>query len=299
MVKSVSADLSIPGESKVLVNYWFRHIWELVWPLYPGLILAAYLANVPLLALIGVTWPSLPLALFLGWVFFLRPRVLPLPPPSSPAFASNQNWSALHQGLPLLTALGGALALEGFLWVSDAPIPYEAGLLLALFLSIVCTAVQNRLGVKKLYALVSKKHLGRMVYLLLAIFLFKQILEDGGVVAQLSAFARGGSALVAVCLLLPFLVGLISGITIAYVGATFPLILGLLAHGNIQEMPFLTLSLFSGFTGILASPIHVCLLLSCEYFHIPLGRIWKRLALPCLLFMAGGFTYFLVLRSFL
>ena len=34
---------SLNQEEKSLINYWFRHIWEYIFPLYPGLILASTL----------------------------------------------------------------------------------------------------------------------------------------------------------------------------------------------------------------------------------------------------------------
>ena len=46
MVKTVSEDMRISNSQRAVVNYWFRHVWELVWPLYPGIILTLGLANI-------------------------------------------------------------------------------------------------------------------------------------------------------------------------------------------------------------------------------------------------------------
>ena len=45
------ASLDSPGEldakQRVAINYWFRHIWEYWWPLYPGVILGIRYAELP------------------------------------------------------------------------------------------------------------------------------------------------------------------------------------------------------------------------------------------------------------
>ena len=42
MVETAVGNYRIKAESKLAINYWFRHIPEFVWPLYPGFILSLY-----------------------------------------------------------------------------------------------------------------------------------------------------------------------------------------------------------------------------------------------------------------
>ncbi|MFW6235231.1 MAG: DUF401 family protein [Desulfovibrionales bacterium] len=300
MVKSAARDLNVSDEQMVYINYWFRHIWEMVWPLYPGIILTAYLANVSILELLLYTWPGVAVSVAIGWWFFLRKGKLTLPADRPPREAALPPFSkVLYQGIPLIIAIAGSLGLEGAIWLTGLELPFELALVLALSLAILASVLQNRLSIGKFLDLIAWNHLGKMVYLILAIFVFKAILENGGVVDELSRASQGGSTLFLTCLLLPPLVGLVSGITVAYVGATFPLILALIAQAGLtdQQLPYLVLALFTGFAGVLASPVHACLLLTCEYFHSPLAVIWKRIAPPCLLFLAFGVLLFLFLNS--
>jgi hypothetical protein len=46
MVKEVGGRVGLTPEEETFVNYWFRHIWEFVWPLFPGIILFAGLLKV-------------------------------------------------------------------------------------------------------------------------------------------------------------------------------------------------------------------------------------------------------------
>ena len=40
MVKDLGRKSGFSGDKLSFVNYWFRHIWEYCWPLYPGVLLA-------------------------------------------------------------------------------------------------------------------------------------------------------------------------------------------------------------------------------------------------------------------
>ena len=46
IVETSLSNHTIKGEQKTALNYWFRHIWEYWWPLYPGVILAVALLEV-------------------------------------------------------------------------------------------------------------------------------------------------------------------------------------------------------------------------------------------------------------
>ncbi len=48
MVEESTKGLKISQEEKSFINYWFRHVWEPVLPLYPGLLLAAALSGLEL-----------------------------------------------------------------------------------------------------------------------------------------------------------------------------------------------------------------------------------------------------------
>ncbi|MBV5323544.1 DUF401 family protein, partial [bacterium] len=45
MVAEAAEGVVASPEQKALINYWYRHIWEYISPLYPGIILAAGLTG--------------------------------------------------------------------------------------------------------------------------------------------------------------------------------------------------------------------------------------------------------------
>lgn len=284
MLKTVAEGLNVPPRELVMLNYWFRHVWEMCWPLYPGIILAASLAGVPVMTLLEHTWPGTVVALALGWIFFLRPAALPLD--AEAVLATGTNGSAERPGfvrllwlsMPLAIAIVGSLGLEAFIAMLWPTAPSENGILIGLAAAIVAAALQNRWGAKAVLGLLWQKHLGQMLFIVATIFVFKECLSLAGVSEALTRIAGGQAALLAASTLLPAVMGVISGLTIAFVGASLPMILGILEMLGRQDqaMGWITLAMFSGFSGIMASPLHICFLLTCQFFEVDMATAWKR-----------------------
>src|SRR6056297_450932 len=70
LTDAASRDMDMDNSDRAVVNYWFRHIWEVCWPLYPGIILTVALADITLTDLILKTWPGTIAMIGIGWFFF-------------------------------------------------------------------------------------------------------------------------------------------------------------------------------------------------------------------------------------
>lgn len=302
MVAEISEPMGLRSEQKVLLNYWFRHLWEMAWPLYPGIILTSNLAGMPITTFMAYNAPGPLLCMALGWWFFLRPGRLPLPAAAPRTSAPSMSRAdLLRQGLPLMVAIVGSLVLESLLSALAPGLPFELGVVTALAAAVLCVTIQNGAGPRLVFAALTKKSFLSMVVIIASIYVFKNELEAAGAVEQMARLAGGPAALFVSAVFLPFLVGLIAGINVAFVGSTFPLLLGILPALGLQAqtIPYLVLATFSGFTGVMVSPIHICYVLTCRYFHTDLGRPWRRLLLPCSLLLAcGGAWFWLLSRHF-
>ncbi len=301
MIGTVGDPLGVSPNDKSLLNYWFRHVWETCWPLYPGVILAAALTNIPIGVIMIHTLPVVCVCICLGWLFFLRPKVLPLKE-SSPAAAGPapaRPGEVLRLGLPLLTCTAGALIFETLLDAAFPGVMREMGIIIALAFAAVICAVQNKTPFKTVLSAFASRNIVSMLAVIAAIFVFKDAMQKTGVVGQLTGLAGGDAALFVAAILLPMLVGLISGITMAFVGAAFPLLLDLLAALGVSgeaRTAWVILALVSGFTGIMASPLHICFIFSCQYFGVNISAVWRRLLAPSALLFATGVTLFFCYR---
>ncbi len=289
MVEKAAAELSIPPKDQVLINYWFRHIWELAWPLYPGLILSSSLAGIPVIGIIALMWPGPLVSIALGWLFILRPalRNAPRLPAATQQSRNGGDWSG---GIPLATAITGSVAGEwacSILWPGR---PMEYGVIAALILASGVSLAMARAKWTEVLREAGKDNTLSLLGVVGAIFIFKEILHQGHVVDALAQALGGGSAVFIMAATLPFLVGFVAGLTIAFVGATFPLLFGL-AHstGQAHLIPaILSIGLYSGLAGIMSSPMHICYLMTCDYFHQDPARLLPRILVPGLAFIPAG-----------
>ena len=125
----------------------------------------------------------------------------------------------------------------------------------------------------------------------------KNVLAGGGIVSLLVDEGAGPWALWLAAVLLPALLGLLTGLMMASVGAAFPLLVVLaesVSGGNV--MPWLVLGLVSTLAACMATPLHICFVLSCEYFKVNMASSLRRLVAPSLAFFVLGVGYFLCIK---
>jgi len=105
--------------------------------------------------------------------------------------------------------------------------------------------------------------------------------------------------LVLIAVVLPLIVGVLTGITIAFVGSTLPILIPLVqSHGESQFiLAYVMVALVTGFSGVLLSPLHLCMILSNEFFEAEPGPVYRQLWRPCLYLIVTAFGYFWVLRG--
>jgi integral membrane protein (TIGR00529 family) len=297
MVKNIGEGHRLSGSHLSYVNYWFRHIWEYWWPLYPGILLATTLAEVDLWQLVLFTLPLSAVAVIAGyWPLkdIALQRTL-----EADGTEPRRIGPFLRELQPIGFAIAGGVGLGLLLpyglpfWA--AALAKEIGLILALVIAIVWVWHANDMSWHQRLAILRQPALFKMLYMVSAILVFKGVLEQSGAVLQISQeMMRWRIPLLTITIVLPMLVGGISGITIAFVGATFPILVSLIqAMQQTQLMlPYMMLAMASGFVGVLISPLHLCLLLSNEYFHTSLLPVYQHMRVPLIAMLVAAAAYF-------
>jgi len=281
MVGELSDDLDVPREDRTLINYWFRHVWEWTWPLYPGVLFASAILGAPLGRLILAQGPMTLGAIALGAAFcFRRVRGLPKDPPQvgslrELASATWPVWSVIA-----VTAL---FAVAGYL---GAPLGLStrSGLLVALAVVNPLFLVLKKVPGREVVGLVRQTVTPRMVLLVYGVVAFGHMLGSYGAVGALPrAFAQWNVPPLVLIFLVPMLVGVLTGYMPAVVAICFPVLLSLIVRGGgdaaVIDYGRAVFAYAGGFFGVLLSPVHLCLVLSREYFGADLARVYRRLVL--------------------
>ncbi|MBL7179170.1 MAG: DUF401 family protein [Pseudomonadota bacterium] len=297
MVKELGANTELPGDKLSFVNYWFRHVWEYCWPLYPGVLLATILADLNILAFVLFMCPITILAVFLGYRSLKGLKTFKENVAGNPGNPALRPFVAEMIPILLVIILGLGMGICFSYVFPRLSISKEIGLILALFIAIGWVWYQNAWARGQIWKILSDPQILSMMYIVASILIFKGILEDSRAVEAISTELLSLKVpLMFIAVILPFLVGLIAGITIAFVGVTFPILIGLI-HSmgeSAYTLPYIMLAMVCGFSGVLLSPLHLCLILSNEYFKTTMGAVYRHLWRLCIFLIGSSIAYFLV-----
>ena len=301
MVKNLGCRGQLDAADLSYVNYWFRHIWEYWWPLYPGVLLITAIGGLNLWSLVLTALPMTVVAIVAGyWPLRGKLSFFNKTAEGAKSMVNQSPWPFLKELTPIWIVIVFGIPIGIGLSQLNifGNIAKETGLIIALVLAIVLVWHTNGVSMAVRRKILINRKLGSLVYMVVSILIFKGILEDSQAVDAVSSeLLRWGIPLTVVAVTLPMLVGLVSGITIAFVGTTFPILISLIHASPVSHalLPYLILGLVSGFVGVLFSPLHVCLLLSNEYFETSLDQVYRHLLVPCSAMLIAALVYFLIL----
>ncbi|MFQ5814621.1 MAG: DUF401 family protein, partial [Anaerolineae bacterium] len=264
MIQEIGTELKLSPERKTYLNYWFRHIWEYIFPLYPAPVLAAGIMDIPLSRLMLAQAPLTLSAIVAGALVGLRQIGR-----SGEAGAAGR-WHSLQVM---------ALSIWPIALVITLSLGFGLELALSLAVAIVLVVAVNRVKPRPLGRVLQRGLSLRTALLVFSIMIFKQIVEVSGAADALSGtLVAWGIAPVAVTVAVPFVLGLLTGFVSSMVGISFPLLLPFISGSEVY-LNHAVLAYAAGFIGVLLSPMHLCLALTRDYFHADWAPLY-RLLLP-------------------
>ena len=271
MVEEFGRKMGVSSENKTLLNYWFRHIWEYIWPLYPSLILAAALLNVKVRDIILAQYPLTLAAIAAGFIFCMQKGSYPpssrRPKPQKKTKFTKEIRALVFNTWPILAIILLVLI-------------FKVKLLLAILTIVLIVLASSKMKGHKIFLSFKKSLSLSMILLIISVMVFKRMFEVSGAFLVISTiFSDWGVSPLIILFFAPFLAGLLTGITSAFVGIAFPILLPLM----IRSQPNLTYAMLAyagGFAGVLLSPFHLCLIVTREYFKADLRKLYKLLFLP-------------------
>jgi hypothetical protein len=58
--------------------------------------------------------------------------------------------------------------------------------------------------------------------------------------------------------------------------------------GGTPSPGLVSLGFAAGFAGVMLSPVHLCYVLTCEYFQVDIAKVYRRLFIPSALVLAAA-----------
>lgn len=280
MVREAGDKIGVDRSRLAAINFFFRHQWEPVWPLFPAVPLIQGMLGVSAGRLIGHHLVLTGAGIIGGVLFLLLAGIPPKRPDHMEAKAGLGSHAKdfVHAFWPIAFT---ALLYVGF------NIPPAIAILLA----IIGLLLLHRVDVKRWGGIFKAAKEPDMVLLLFGALWFKLNLEAGGAVPSVvDFFSQLHMPVALIVFLLPFLVAASTGVTMGTVAITYPFLMAYITQGGHINLSLETLA-FAGLQfGLAISPIHLCLSLSASYFNAPLTRIILRVLPAALCVAAAGFA---------
>jgi len=247
-------------EQATFINYWFRHVWDYFLPVYPAVITASVILSTPLPAIMKTLWPMTALAIVFGIICSYR--IMKKTQGIREKASRNIAYSLLSASWPILLLV--LLILLGL----DAVIAFP--------LTLTLLAWQQRAKWSELKKALKYGLDPKILLLLYAVMLYKATIESSHTAyTLLSDMQSIGLPTLAILVVLPLLIGFATGVSVAFVGIAFPLLTPFIVSSSGISSYALLVAFTSGIVGYLLSPVHLCFILSAEYFKASLAKVYK------------------------
>ena len=269
--------LGLKPEQKTYVNVWFRHLWYWASPLSPVAILAASLAGFTLNGFLAAQLPILVVTLTIGFLV------------SSAFIRDGGRINHGAKGLPEVARGLAPIVLAVTLSAAGVPI------WMALALAVALVFVIRRVPPGSALEMVQSGVRWDLAAAVVSMLFFRFIVDASGSVGALFELATGlGVPLIAILIAVPLLVGSISGTPTMGIGIIFPLLVPLLGDYNVYVVSIIYVGLIGGY---LASPMHLCLVLTNSYYRSDLRRVYRYLVPSAAILYLFAVSYYLFMNG--
>jgi integral membrane protein (TIGR00529 family) len=250
---------------RAFVNYWFRHVWRDAFILYPGFIVATGFLEIPAIVYFFRIMPFMILAaiigIFLGIVHVKKEEL-------DNSVEHNiivKRFMLAFSPIVFLVLLYLGLAALGI---------GDFGLQISCLITVLLLLKWKKIDLKQTREILKQSFSVNILLIVFGIMIFKEALFVSGILDPLtSIMGKYNISRYALFMALPFIGGFSTGIMVSAISLSFPILLPL---GLGEEPIFGVVAFISAMSGLMVSPVHLCAVMSADYFSVPLSRVLKR-----------------------
>ncbi len=266
----------VPNDLKAAINNWFRHLFILVYPLSPALIVSAEISGLDVYRAILFLLPWFAVALLLGYVMFLR-RV-------NGRLQHDSAFSLKGLLIPLAVILAAPIldfSLKRLLAVDT--LATLIGVMAGLSLSILFSSTKL-----DLVSITRRMRPWNFALIILGMFIYLHVFQASDARELIATLPL---PLLPLSVTAGFLLGMMTGRVQLPASIILPVYLG--TAGVVTPFAF-SIIYVAIFFGYVFSPVHPCLVVTCEYFRIPIRAQVRLLIVPTLIIFISAFLLSLV-----
>ena len=270
MIEYGARNLDLKGEDKALLNFWFRHIWEPISPLFPEFLLEASIIGASIGKLIEIQWP-VAVGMLISGVVFIMPKI-----PDVDFKREKVNFEIIFN---IFKSISPIILIFVFLMLFKTLPSFIAmlvGLIYVLFL--------KKVNFQKMAQAFKFRKILEYVFLIFSVFLLREIINKTNFAMSIyNELQLLNLPNFVILFFLPFSIGFLAGISSASIGIAFPLLMPLLAPNNVVMEERVLIAYLGVWTALLTTPTHLCLSLSVDYFKASFSKFYKGMVKPIFL----------------
>ena len=262
MVEEIAGERS-STENLTFVNYWFRHIWMDGFFLYPGAILAAELLGIHVIDFFLRLLPFMIFTAVIG--YFVGLKKIEKENIVRTRKKKENIMIFIRSIFPVILII-----VIYMLLVNITPYSLE----LAMVIGTVYTLVSKKYNFKRIIDTLKESFPYKLIFIIVGVMIFKETLFKTELLDGLPGFLNdSGIPIYIAFLILPFIIGMFTGIAVSLVSITFPILLTL---GLADNTWYSVLAYCAGYIGLMVTPIHLCMVVSSEYFRHSISKVMKK-----------------------
>ena len=270
--------LGLKPEHKTYVNVWFRHLWYWASPISNIPILASSLAGFTLMNFLSVQLPLFAATIAIGFIVsssFIKGR------------GNNERTpKSIYDTSKGLAPIVAAISLG----IAGLPI-YGS-----LAVGIVLVFLLKHVPVTNAIRMMREGVRWDVAASVVAMLYFRYMVVGAGSVNSLfQSIADAGVPLLILFMVVPLFIGALSGTPTMGIGIVFPLLVPLSGVSSIHLVSIIYAGIIAGY---LASPMHLCLILTNGYYKSELGKVYNYLVPSVAALYVVNVVYHLMMNGF-
>ncbi len=248
-VKGLYEEAGLKPYWMVYLNYWFRHIWVPMWPLFQSILITSAVIGIDPLTVVGYTWPAGVAAIPAG-VLVAAPML--------------RKMKCRSRGRLDVRGLGESL--WPFIAIVLLALVTPLGLLGALIAVLALVIAYYRPSASQLLAALRFALNPRIHVVLFEALFFKELLlSTHAPEALIEALSWLPTPIL--LYIVPFILGLGAGGENFFAATAMPLLSPVIAVNGGVNADHLLVAYLGGYLGVMASPVHLCFALTVDYFR--------------------------------
>jgi hypothetical protein len=274
IIYPIGKKMNMSGAQMTSMNIYYRHLWYFSFPFLPSLIIASSLSGLKISSIAIMHLPIVVIMILIGW-FYFKGNVS-----SDENISGESSQKTLVDNVVQTKITWQQLmkALLPFVIVIVLPIISPIEFITSLMLGILFVIIIKR-DQFNLKMIVDGFDI-KLTMGVAGIMIFRAFIDNSdGVYNITNIFIEAGIPLLLLAIVIPFLVGILTGNQTGAIGIVYPILLILFAESSYYSLWHMIIY-SSSYFGYVLSPFHLCNLLTIEYFDTTLLKYYKEIMVP-------------------